>query len=51
MTSLRYLLIVILAVVGAGCSVVGGIFKAGFWVGIILSAIIVIGLVMLLRRK
>ena len=51
MTNFRYLLIVVLAVLGAGCSVVGGIFKAGFWVGIILSAIIVVGLVMLLRRR
>ena len=31
-------------------SVVGGIFKAGFWVGIILAAVIVVGLVMLLRK-
>ena len=51
MTIFRVLLIVLLASVASGCSVVGGIFKAGFWVGIILAAVIVVGLVMLLRRK
>ena len=46
----RLLLVVLLALSVAGCEVVGGIFKAGFWVGIILAAIVVIGLVALLRR-
>jgi len=46
----RVLLIVLLAVTLAGCSVVGGIFKAGFWVGIVIAAIIVVGIVALLRR-
>ena len=46
----RVLLVVLLAVTVAGCSVVGGIFKAGFWVGIVLAALIVVGMVALLRR-
>ena len=46
----RLLLIVLLAVTVAGCEVVGGIFKAGFWVGIVIAAVVVIGVVALLRR-
>jgi hypothetical protein len=46
----RVLLIVLLAISVAGCEVVGGIFKAGFWVGIVIAAIIVIGIAALLRR-
>lgn len=47
----RYLSVVLIAVLSAGCSVIGGIFKAGFWVGIILAAVIVVGIAMLLRRR
>jgi hypothetical protein len=47
----RVLLILVLAVAVAGCSVVGGIFKAGFWVGIVLAALIVVGIVVLLGRR
>jgi hypothetical protein len=46
----RLLLIVLLAVTVAGCSAIAGIFKAGFWVGIILAAIVVVGIVALLKR-
>jgi hypothetical protein len=46
----RILLVVLLAVTVAGCSVVGGIFKAGFWVGIVIAAIVIVGVVALLRR-
>jgi hypothetical protein len=46
----RLLLIVLLAVTVAGCSAIAGIFKAGFWVGIILAAILVVGIVALLKR-
>jgi len=47
----RYLLVAVLAALTSGCTVVGGIFKAGFWTGIILAVVIVVGLMMLLRRK
>jgi hypothetical protein len=46
----RVLLVVLLAITAAGCSVVGGIFKAGFWVGLIIAAVIVVGIFALLRR-
>ena len=40
----RIALVVFLAVSLAGCEVVGGIFKAGFWVGAV--AVIAIGLIL-----
>lgn len=46
----RVLLIVVLTVTVAGCSAIAGIFKAGFWVGLIVAVIIVGGLMMLFRR-
>jgi len=51
MMTWRSLVVVLLAALTAGCSVVGGIFKAGFWTGIILAAVVVVVLVMVLRRK
>ncbi len=35
-------LLMILAVSSAGCEVVGGIFKAGMWVGVIMVALILV---------
>jgi hypothetical protein len=35
-------LLTILAVSSAGCEVVGGIFKAGMWVGVIIVALILV---------
>jgi hypothetical protein len=46
----RVVLIVLLTVTVAGCSAIAGIFKAGFWVGLIVAVIIVGGLMMLFRR-
>jgi len=40
----RIALLVMIGVTAAGCEVVGGIFKAGFWVG----AVAVIAVVLLL---
>lgn len=37
----RLLLIVLLAMTLSGCAVVGGIFKAGMWVGIVMAVVIV----------
>ena len=51
MALLQTLLVVALAVLTAGCSVAAGIFKAGFWVGIIIAVVIVVGLMMLLRKR
>lgn len=47
----RVLLIVLLTVTVAGCSAVAGIFKAGFWVGIIIAALVVVGLFAVLRGR
>jgi hypothetical protein len=37
----RLFLIVLLAMTLTGCEVVGGIFKAGMWVGIVMAVLIV----------
>jgi hypothetical protein len=50
-TLARILLIVLLAVSTAGCAAVAGIFKAGFWAGIIIAVIVVVGLFALFGRK
>jgi hypothetical protein len=44
----RILLIVLLAVSAAGCELIGGIFKAGVWVGaigVVLVAVLAVWLV------
>jgi hypothetical protein len=51
MALLQVLLVAALAVLTAGCTVAAGIFKAGFWTGIILVVVIVVGLTMLLRKR
>ena len=43
-------LIVLLGVAASGCQVVGGIFKAGFWTGIVLVAIIAVGLTLVVAK-
>jgi len=47
---LSLLFVVLLAVVVSGCSVVGGIFKAGFWSGIIIVVLIVAALLFLVAK-
>lgn len=47
----RVLLVVLLSVTMAGCAVVAGIFKAGFWVGIIIAVIVVVLLFAFFRRR
>jgi hypothetical protein len=46
----RILLIVLLAVSAAGCELVGGIFKAGIWVGAI-GIILIVVLIMVVAGK
>ncbi len=46
----RIALLVILGMSAAGCGVVGGIFKAGLWVGA-LAVIVVVVLVVVVVRK
>lgn len=46
-----FLLLLLLACISAsGCHVVGGIFKAGLWAGIIM-AVLVVGIVMFIVSK
>ena len=40
---LRLLLIVVLAISAAGCELIGGIFKAGIWVGAIAVIVVAVG--------
>ena len=40
----RLFLIVLLLVPLAGCEVIGGIFRAGVWVGVILAVLVVVGI-------
>jgi hypothetical protein len=51
MALFQVLLVVVLAMLASGCAVAAGIFKAGFWTGIILVVVIVVGLMMLLRKR
>ncbi len=44
------LLMLVCAVLLSGCALIGGIFKAGLWVGVIAVAIVV-GIVMLIVGK
>jgi len=48
---LRALVIVLLTVTVAGCAAVAGIFKAGFWVGIVIAVIVVVLLFAVFGRK
>jgi hypothetical protein len=41
---------ILLLLASAGCEIVGGIFKAGFWIGVVLAVVIVVGLLMLFRK-
>jgi hypothetical protein len=47
----RVLLVVLLTVTVAGCSAIAGIFKAGFWVGMIVAVIVVVLLFAMFGRK
>ncbi len=50
MIVLKLLLLVLLTVTVAGCAAIGGIFKAGFWAGIIV-VVLVLGLIGILVTK
>ena len=51
MALLQILLFVVLATLTSGCAVAAGIFKAGFWTGLIIAIVIVVGLMTLLRKR
>lgn len=41
--------LVLLGFTAAGCEVIGDIFKAGIWVGILLVAVVIGGIMLLMR--
>lgn len=47
----RILLVALVALTLSGCAAVAGIFKAGFWVGIVIAVIVVVGLFALFGRR
>ena len=51
--SIGLLLLVFLAVSGAGCEVIGGIFKAGVWVGGlgVIALILLVGIVVMKMKR
>jgi len=48
---MRILLVVLLAVTISGCAAVAGIFKAGFWTGLIIAVVVVVIIGALVGRK
>ena len=46
----RLLVLLLLAIAASGCGLAAGIFKAGFWAGIIVVALIVVGIVFLVGK-
>jgi hypothetical protein len=47
----RILFVLLLTVTLTSCAAVAGIFKAGFWVGIVLAVIVVVALFALFGRR
>ena len=47
----RILFVLLLAVTLTGCAAVAGIFKAGFWVGIVIAVVVVVALFALFGRR
>jgi hypothetical protein len=48
--AIQVFLVLFLALAVAGCNIAGGIFKAGFWSGIILVVVIAVGLMFLVAK-
>ena len=48
--AIQVLLVFFLALAVSGCNIAGGIFKAGFWSGIILVVLIAVGLMFLVTK-
>ena len=47
----RILLVVLLMVTISGCAAIAGIFKAGFWTGLIIAVIVVVIIGALVSRR
>jgi membrane-bound ClpP family serine protease len=48
---LRALVVILLTITISGCAAVAGIFKAGFWVGIVIAVIVVVLLFAMFGRR
>ena len=46
----RLLVLLLCATAASGCGLAAGIFKAGFWAGIIVVALIVVGIIFLVGK-
>jgi hypothetical protein len=46
----RLFILLLLSVAVSGCDLIGGIFKAGFWTGIIIVVLVVVGIVFLVGK-
>lgn len=46
----RLAILVLLAALASGCEIIGGIFKAGVWTGLIVAALVIAVVIWLLRR-
>jgi uncharacterized membrane protein len=46
----RLLLVALLTAGASGCRLAAGIFKAGFWTGIIIVVLVVVGIVFLVGK-
>ena len=51
MARFQVLLIVVLAALTSGCALAAGIFRAGFWVGVIFALVIVVVLWRMFGRR
>jgi hypothetical protein len=49
-TLVPLLLVVLASVTMAGCEAIEGIFKAGVWVGLVIAAIVIVGVFALVSR-
>jgi hypothetical protein len=47
----RILFVLLLAMTFTGCAAVAGIFKAGFWVGVVIAVVVVVALFALFGRR
>jgi len=48
---LRILLVALLATTMTGCAAIAGIFKAGFWTGMIIAVVVIVVVVALVGRR
>jgi hypothetical protein len=48
---LRALLVVLLLITVTGCAAVAGIFKAGFWTGLIIAVVVIVLLFAVFGRR